>query len=338
MGRRTVIFGASLGGERAFERLKKSCRILAFVDNDASKQGKSLHGIPVVAPRELRNLQWDVVVVASGFAREICEQLESMGVDSARVELDASPPDLAVHAEWKRLYASELGLYRDRHAGEDCFIIGNGPSLRDTDVAALSDYHTFGLNKIHLLREKTGFCPSYHAAVNPLVIEQCASDFESLPCPSFLSYAPARNRVKEWKGEGIHYIYTCMSHAFSRDISDTVCEGVTVTYVAMQLAWYMGFENVFLVGVDHRFQAEGEPNEMQVMGGEDPNHFDPSYFANQAWQLPDLPGSEFSYRIAKKAFEDSTPPRRIFDATIGGALTVYPKIGFAEALKQCRRK
>ena len=47
---------------------------------------------------------------------------------------------------------------KDTHRGQRCFIIGNGPSLKNTDLALLENEVTFGLNRIYLLFSKMGFC------------------------------------------------------------------------------------------------------------------------------------------------------------------------------------
>ena len=58
---------------------------------------------------------------------------------------------------WRRKYAKQLLQFKDKHLGEDCFIIGNGPSLKHMDLSPLRDYHTFGQNKIFLIFEKALF-------------------------------------------------------------------------------------------------------------------------------------------------------------------------------------
>jgi hypothetical protein len=67
--------------------------------------------------------------------------------------------------------------------------------------------------------------------------------------------------------------------------------------------------------------------------GPDASHFDPNYFSKGfKWQLPDLENSEVSYKRARKAFEDAG--RRIVDATVGGALSIFPKLPLEEALSR----
>jgi hypothetical protein len=107
-----------------------------------------------------------------------------------------------------------------------------------------------------------------------------------------------------------------------------VYEGHTVTFVSMQLAFFMGFRTVLLVGVDHRYIYEGPPNERHVMKGDDPNHFSPDYFKGMEWHNPDLERSEAAYRMAREAFEKNGG--RILNLTEGSALEVFDRCDLSE--------
>jgi hypothetical protein len=103
--------------------------------------------------------------------------------------------------------------------------------------------------------------------------------------------------------------------------------GATVTYAALQLAFHMGYEEAVLLGVDHAFEAKGEPHSVVLAERPDSDHFDPAYFGNGVrWQLPDLETSEVAYGFARTHFERAG--RRVVDATIGGKLTVFPKVDY----------
>ena len=115
------------------------------------------------------------------------------------------------------------------------------------------------------------------------------------------------------------------------DPSRAYVEGNTVTYAALQLLYYLGCQRVFLVGVDHSFVQSGEENSAQVLVGDDPNHFEAGYFANQTWDLADLASSERHYRIARERYE--ADGREILDATDGGKLTVFRRVDWRELLR-----
>jgi hypothetical protein len=114
---------------------------------------------------------------------------------------------------------------------------------------------------------------------------------------------------------------------FSPDVRNRVFEGSTVTYVALQLAFHFGFDEVILIGVDHKFDRTGPVNATVLSEGDDRDHFDPGYFGRGfRWQLPDLGASEQAYRLARDAF--TSAGRRVLDATIDGHLTVFPKVDY----------
>jgi hypothetical protein len=232
-----------------------------------------------------------------------------------------------------RRSSARLAAFHDRHRGERCFILGNGPSLGRTDLGRLRQAVTFGLNRIYLHFPAMGFATTYYVAVNTLVIEQCARDIGRLGMPRFVTW-----RGRQWidRSDDVVFLDTDYTgpEVFSTDLSRRVFEGSTVTFVALELAYYMGFSEVILLGVDHSFSTQGRPNTTVVSPGEDSDHFSPLYFGRGfRWQLPDLEASERGYRLARAAFEEDG--RRVLDATLGGKLTVFPKVDY-ESLFQDR--
>lgn len=221
-----------------------------------------------------------------------------------------------------------LQALKDKHRGERCFIIGNGPSLKTMDLRPLTHEFTFGLNRIYLLAETMDFAPTFHVTINQLVIEQCIDDLLAVPSMKFMSW-----KARRYIGADapVALLRSMPGLNFSTDAAWGVWEGATVTYVAMQLAYYMGFQKVILVGVDHNFHTKGPPHKVVVSEGPDPNHFAPNYFGKHfRWQLPDLPTSEKAYTLAREAFE--ADGRLIVDATVGGMLDVFPKVAYETCL------
>jgi hypothetical protein len=230
-----------------------------------------------------------------------------------------------VDSRWMRSRRALLKL-RDSHKGQRCFIIGNGPSLRRTDLSLLKNEVTFGLNRIYLLFPELGFQTTYLVSVNDLVLEQCAAELLALDLPKFITWRARRWLSKDPRTIFIDTDYTG-PETFTGDVSGRVFEGFTVTYVALQIAFYMGFQEVILVGVDHNFVTQGPANQAVISQGDDPNHFAPNYFGKGfKWQLPDLEGSERAYRLAKAAYEAGG--RNVWDATVGGKLSVFPKTDY----------
>jgi hypothetical protein len=237
--------------------------------------------------------------------------------------------------EWKRApegwahTQSLMNSVRGRYRGHRCILIGNGPSLRKMDLAPLKGEYTFGLNRIYLLFKELGFETDFLVATNRLVISQFRDDFLSLGCQKFI----------HWDANGL--LNADQKTAF-------VCPGVmpkvhanpawgyraghgTVTNVALEIAYYMGFEQVILIGVDHNFADKGTPHKVVEGDGNDRNHFAPNYFGKGvSWQLPDLEASERGFRRARALFEKDG--REVLDCTVDGKLQIFKKADFGETL------
>ncbi len=233
----------------------------------------------------------------------------------------------------RRESRKRLAALKDIHKGERCFIIGNGPSLRQMDLTKLRSESTFGLNRIYLLFPELGFTTTYFLSMNDLVIQQSSAEIQALPMPKFLSW---RCHTFLEPTENTHFLYTTYTGPkFARDVRGRLWEGATVTYVALQLAFHMGFKQVILIGIDHNFVTKGEANKTVTSQGDDPNHFAPNYFGKgYKWQLPDLETSERAYGMARTAFEANG--RQVLDATVGGKLSVFPKVNYASLFNQNR--
>ena len=122
---------------------------------------------------------------------------------------------------------------------------------------------------------------------------------------------------------------------FAADIAAGLWEGGTVTYVALQLAFFMGFDDVILIGVDHSFQTSGPAHKLVTSDGSDPDHFHPDYFGKGVqWQLPDLEMSERGYRLAERAY--AAAGRRVRNATLGGRLKAFPLADYRAVLDEPR--
>ncbi|WP_445665615.1 6-hydroxymethylpterin diphosphokinase MptE-like protein [Fodinibius sp. AD559] len=217
---------------------------------------------------------------------------------------------------------------KNKYKGEKAVILCNGPSLNKTNFSLLNNVYTFGLNKINLLFDKTSFRPSCIVSVNKLVIEQNAGFFKNTEIPLYLDSKGLNDIGKK---ENVTYLHSTGYRSFAKDCSISIDQGYTVTYVALQLAYHMGFTEVALIGCDHNFATKGPANKTVESGASDPNHFDPNYFSGgEKWQLPDLFESEVSYKMAKDAYENDG--RKIFNSTKGGELDIYPRIKLEDFL------
>jgi len=218
----------------------------------------------------------------------------------------------------------EYDLFDGVHKGETCIVIGNGPTLRDVPAGFLDKYPTFGTNRIYLL---DGFEPCYYVAVNSLVLTQFGDDIARLMSGSVKFVA---ERFAKDIPDAVP-VRRSPVESFSFDPRTGMYEGWTVTYVCLQLAYFMGFTRVYLVGLDHRYKVPaGTSGGIQLIGtGPDVNHFSNGYFAAATlWHSPDLAKSARAYDIARKVYQADR--REIINLTPGSALDVFDKMALED--------
>lgn len=228
-----------------------------------------------------------------------------------------------------------LKQLKNAHRGERAFVIGNGPSLNQMDLRLLKDEITFGVNAIYLNYEKMGFSPTYYVVEDVFVAEDRADEINELQEPikffgNYLRYCLEDTQNTLWMNIRVNYDEYDDFPNFSRNAARMLWVGGTVSYLSLQLAYFMGFSEVYLVGFDHSYQI---PADARVNGGkilstsDDPNHFDPSYFGKgYRWHDPNVARMEKSLLKARKEFQ--LAGRKIFNATAGGNLEVFERVDY----------
>jgi hypothetical protein len=214
------------------------------------------------------------------------------------------------------------------HTGRRGFILANGPSLAKMNLELLANEITFGVNRIYLNFVNSNFHPTYYIAMNELILEQFSKDIAKLAMPKFLNWN--RRSFFNSTDPSIYYIKSRMviNDYFEIDITHSLVTGGTVTFVALQIAYYMGFKEIYIIGLDHSYVEKGEPSKSVIRKEiRDQSHFHPDYFPKgYKWQLPDLLRSEIDYRLALASYVKSS--RNIFDATLDGKCDIFPKVDY----------
>ena len=226
----------------------------------------------------------------------------------------------------------DLHLLKNKYQGYPMLVVGNGPSLNVTPLEEFVTIPSIGMNKIELLFDRSIWRPSMIVCVNNLVVKQNWKNWLKRDIPVHLSWK-ARHFIPSKQREKFSFFLSKRDILFSRNITKFLGSAVTVTFTALQYAYYMGADPVILVGVDHSFSVTNgrKPNDIEKRKGEDINHFDPNYFAaGSYWGVPDLDASEAGFRLAKEAFE--MDGRKVYDATIGGKLDVFEKLDISDAI------
>ena len=238
-----------------------------------------------------------------------------------------------------------LSSYRNKYSGQRCVIIGNGPSLRAEDLELLTDEITFASNRIFNLYDKTTWRPTFFCAQDDVVLESICEQLPEVSKESEMTILTAsaydsckRNveKVENLVWMPLRYIPPQKDrYCFSENAAQEVIEGLTITYSCMQLAAYMGFAEIYLLGIDHNYSIEVDKNGKIIK--QDTSVKD--YFAGSSVNKPGNPPQVVEMTYAYMSAEPYSREHgfRIFNATRGGKLEVFERRSFDEIFGQEKR-
>jgi hypothetical protein len=164
-----------------------------------------------------------------------------------------------------------MSQFRNIHSGERCFILGCGPSLEHHDLASLKREVTFGMNGIFLAADWLGFDPTYYVVEDTLFHEDRFQDIKDQMRESACFY-PLQFGCHGFKRPNHHYYRGIHDFddteaegwpGFSDDATRLLYSAGTATYICMQLALFMGFEEVVLIGMEKAFARARDAFERQ---------------------------------------------------------------------------
>lgn len=264
----------------------------------------------------------------------------------------------------------DLVQFKDIHKGKRCFVMGNGPSLNKMDLSSLEGEFVFGCNSIFLLFDRVKWRPAYYTCVDSRVLPDRAAEIEAMlrENPKIRAFFPTEleDHVAKVKTatralmpprENISYFrerWNSTSNPphsmFSLDINQHVIQPYTVAITMLQIAAYMGFSEIYLIGCDTSYRipddvkkegltAKGEVGlGLTSVEDNDPNHFDPRYFGKgRKWHDPQTDKMIEHYGYAKRAVE-LKGGTKIYNATVGGNLEVFERIEFTSLFGSTRPK
>lgn len=228
-----------------------------------------------------------------------------------------------------------LASYRNKHLGERCFIIGNGPSLTAEDLETLHQNGeiTFATNRIFHIFENTAWRPTYYASEDITILKDIQDKISEVPCAA--RFIPVNLK---WY-EGVHipnatYFYMDYSSlledsfGLSLDAAKAIrCCG-TVTISCIQLAIYMGFKEIYLLGVDHNYSKYTDANGNIVENPDIKDYFSASYDTDFKAQISrDLGGTTHAFGCVQQ-LSQKNGNFAVYNATRGGKLEVFQRVNF----------
>ena len=237
-----------------------------------------------------------------------------------------------VKSHWLYLFSrqsAQIKSFQNKYAGERCFIVATGPSLTYEDLELLKDEYTFSMNSLVLGFEHTQWRPSFYGIQDENVYEKVEHALlESNLQHVFVSnhIAAKYNVPSSWTVFQLDYLNQRMETSlhnhyytkFSENFALKAYNGYTITYTLIQLAYYMGFKEIYLLGCDCNY-VKGEKQHFIEHG-----HHDPTFETAKDRMFA-------AYKEAK-VFGDSHN-LKIYNATRGGVLEIFPRVCLEEVLK-----
>ncbi|MGE0632489.1 MAG: 6-hydroxymethylpterin diphosphokinase MptE-like protein [Pseudobdellovibrionaceae bacterium] len=264
-----------------------------------------------------------------------------VGSAKASPPVDSLPEYLALEERSKIIPdKSSITQFKNRHKGERCFIIGNGPSLNKMDLSLLENEFTFAVNGFFYKSDEIGLVPSYYVVEDSHVMKDNAERINNYR-PKIHRFFPTeyKDLVKDNKDTSFFRMNRGFYEGrspnygiprFSTDCAERIYCGQSVTIINLQIAHYMGFSEVYLIGMDFSYTI---PDSAKVTGlsiestEDDPNHFHKDYFGKgKKWHDPQLDRVLLNYRMCDFAYECSG--RKIYNASVGGKLEVFDRKDF----------
>lgn len=222
-------------------------------------------------------------------------------------------------------YLKKIKDYKNKHYGDRCFIIATGPSLKISDLEMLKNEVTIGMNSISKIGDKTSWRPTYYGVQDEAVYKNLKKDIEELKKHSIIFISDILGNKENVAGENVVYMPihgkdhlinpNANNIEFSSDCYDVIFDGYTITYSLLQLAVYMGFKEIYLLGADCGYAKKG-PQHFIETGVIDPN----AHIAGKRMIRV--------YEVAKEFAQNNGV--KIYNATRGGYLEIFERVSMDE--------
>lgn len=237
-------------------------------------------------------------------------------------------------------YGRVIAALKDSHKGERCFVIGNGPSLTAEDLNRLQDSEipTFAMNRVFKFFPQTRWRPTYYISEDILILGDTVREVEAIP--SEITFIPVNlNWYEGVDVKGAKYFWMDYNSelkdtfGLSLDCAHAVrCRG-TVTSTCIQFAVYMGFSEIYLLGIDHNYSKSIDLNGNVVEDKSVKDYFVDNYdFDIKDQVVHDMRAPTLAFCDVEQ-LSRKLGTFRVYNATRGGKLEVFERVGFDEIVK-----
>jgi len=231
-------------------------------------------------------------------------------------------------------YTEKIKSFKNLHQGNRCFIIATGPSLKKTNLKLIKDEIIIGVNTLYRGLKKFGLKCDYYFVSDPNVwkehskkILECDTNLfiGSLSGRDYLDNKESYEKIQKNEPMPIRTSGVLRSSDWKiKDLSiGTYSCHQIIAAMALQGAYYMGFDEVYLLGCDCDYS-----------GGS--HHFnDENYsFQSKSSQKSEKYWTEtfYEYDLIRKGFEKDK--RKVYNSTVGGKLEVFERKKLEDIFKK----
>ena len=228
---------------------------------------------------------------------------------------------------------------KDKYKGKRIFVLGNGPSINKQPLYLLRDEYKMCFNRFQLLADRVGWYPDLLAITDDLVVKDMGDVINGTIVPNvkyafFPDLHPSNVNYKDYikQQDNVYWLYVDKTD-FSVNLP--FC-GInkTVVNAGIQIAAYMGFSEIYILGVDMTFgqqKVEKVNSRVWVSKEDDPNHFDPRYYQKgRVYHNPTVDSMLDRFEKCRDFFADKDV--KIYNAGFGGKLEAFPRVRFEDVL------
>ena len=246
----------------------------------------------------------------------------------------------------KDKHISTISSYKNKYYGDSCFVIGNGPSLLPGDLTTLASIHivTFAANRIYNIYRQTAWRPDFISISD----DGLSMDKQHIRNLNF-SYAQvcfARDQFT-WRLRSLKSPKCLLKTDYRRsllkapefapDPDKLIYDIATVTYYNLQLAAYMGFKNIYLLGCDSSYSLDQKADGTIVKNEGSADYFQGGASPASSPVLAATYEMDIAYRCAREYA--NAHGFCIFNATRGGKLELFQRVAFEKAIEDiCNQK
>lgn len=252
----------------------------------------------------------------------------------ASFEARITQPNMQAHFE-KTEYGKKIASFKNTYAGKRCFLVGNGPSLRASDLTKLYEHGeiTFAFNRVYNIFEETPWRPTYYISQDEKMLGGCQEIVDKLELPCKLIPIQLHWFHHINIHDALYFNMNWMQNEnplefhFSDNAAHELFCASTGMYTAAQLAAYMGFTEIYFIGVDHHFQISQNNKGEIVVDNTVKDYFSDKYNEDKDnLYIPNTEKSTLTYVAMKEQCDKRNI--KVFNATRGGKLEVFPRVDF----------